>query len=132
MKRAWSVYIAVLLALALGRMAQKIMTETGGFGSRYGPLILAVILALGVLGAIYEKAFIHRWMWIALFWTLAIASAGLLILAGAQLLEGSYPLGGMILGLLALLAPGGWQLFRYAHRSPRVWGEADASVPPAG
>ena len=121
MKHGWSLYICVLLVLALARMTQKIVTETGGFGSRYGAVILAAILAVGVFGHVSQKPIVHRWLWVAIFWLLAISSAGLSILAGSLVLEGSYRLAGLILGVLLMLAPGLWQLFRYAHRSSSLW-----------
>ena len=129
MKHAWSLYVGVLLALGLGRMAEKIITETGGFGSRYGPAILAVTLAIGVLGQVAQKPIARRWIWVTIFWLLAIVSGGLSILAVSQLLERSYRMAGLILGILLMLSPGLWHLFRYAHRSPSLWRTASDPAP---
>lgn len=122
MKHVWSFYSSVLIVLALARMVQKIVTETGGFGSRYGPLILAGVLALGIVGYVFQTPFAHRWVWMAIFWLLAIVSAGLLILAASLVLDGLARTAGLIVGILLVLAPGQWQLFRYAHRSSSLWG----------
>ncbi|NNF27962.1 MAG: hypothetical protein HKN73_12125 [Gemmatimonadetes bacterium] len=122
MKHVWTLYIGALVVLGTGRMVQKIVTDTGGFGSRYGPVILAVILGLAVFGNVLEKPLARRWVWMAVFWLLAVGTAGLSLLAVSVLMEGSFRPAGMILGLLVILVPGQWQLFRYVYRSPSVWG----------
>ena len=126
MKYVWSIYIGLLLGLGFVRMGQKILTETGGFGSRYGPLILAAILALGVFGAVFQKPLARRWVWKAVFWLLAISSVGLFVLAVYVLSGGAYQPAGLILGILVVLLPGQWQLFGYVYRSSSLWGTAPA------
>lgn len=121
MKYTWSLYIVLLLLLGLGRMGQKIITETGGVGSRYGPLIVATILALGVFGVVFQKPLGWKWVWRVLFWFLAITSVGLLALAVYVLFGGSYQPAGLILGILVVLLPGQWQLLGYAYRSSALW-----------
>ena len=114
MKYLWSIYVSLLLILGIGRMVQKIITETGGFGSRYGPLLLAAIVALGVLGYVFQRPIARHWVWKGVFWLLAVVSVGLLLL-GVYLLfsvgPGAYPGVGLIMGLLVVLLPGQWQLF---------------------
>ena len=127
MKYIWSIYVGLLLVLGLGRMVQKIITETGGFGSRYGPVILAIIIALGVLGYVFQRPIARNWVWKVVFWLLVIAGVGMLVLAVYLLLSvgrGSYDVAGLLLGLLVVLLPGQWQLFGYAYRSSPLWGRA--------
>lgn len=129
MKYVWFVYIGLLLLLSFERMAQKIITETGGFGSRYGPVMVAAIIAVGVLGYVFQKPIARRWVWKAVFWLLAIASVGLFALGVYLLFTGSYQPAGLTLGILLLLLPGQWQVFGYAYRSSPVWGGAPDESP---
>ena len=127
MKPVWSIYIGLLLVLSLGRMAQKIVTETGGFGSRYGPVIVATIIAVGVFGAVFQRPIARKWFWKAVFWLLAITGVGLFTLSVYVLFStgsGSYSVAGLIVGILLVLIPGQWQLFGYAYRSPSLWNGA--------
>ena len=127
MKYVWSIYIGLLLILGFGRMVQKIITETGGFGSRYGPAIAATIIAIGVFGYVFQRQIARNWFWKAVFWLLAIASAGLLAFVVCLLFSagsGSYRSVGLIIVVLLVLSPAQRQLFGYAYRSPQLWGSA--------
>ena len=128
MKYLWSIYAGLLLVLGFGRMAQKIITETGGFGSRYGPVLVAMIIALGVLGYVFHRPIARPWVWKVVFWLLAIASVGMVILAVYLFFSvgpGSYNVVGLLMGLLVVLLPGQWQLFGYAYRSSSLWSISD-------
>ena len=48
----WSLYILSVLALGIGRTAEKIVKDSGGLLSRYGPLLGAMVIAVGIVGYI--------------------------------------------------------------------------------
>ena len=127
MKYLWSIYAGLLLILGFGRMMQKIMTETGGFGSRYGPVLIATIIALGVIGYVFQQRIAWNWAWKGVFWLLALASVGMGVVAVYLLFSvgpGSYGVVGLLVGLLVILLPGQRQLFGYAYRSSSLWSMA--------
>ena len=127
MKHVWSIYIGLLLLLGFGRMVLKIVTETGGFGSRYGPALAATIIALGVFGAVFQRPIARNWVWKAIFWLVAITSVGMLALVMYLLFSvgsGSYKPAGLLLIILLVLLPAQWQLFGYAYRSSPLWDRA--------
>ena len=127
MKHLWSIYAGLLLVLGFGRMVQKIITDTGGIGSRYGPVLVAMIIALGVLGYVFQRPIARNWVWKGVFWLLAIASVGMGGVAVYLLFSvgpGSYNVVGLLMGLLVVLLPGQWQLFGYAYRSSSLWSMA--------
>ena len=128
MKYLWFIYAGLLLVLGFGRMVQKIVTETGGFGSRYGPVLVAMVIALGVIGYVFHRPIAWNWVWKGVFWLVAIAIVGMGVVAVYLLFSvgsGSYNVVGLLVGLLVILLPGQRQLFGYAYRSPSLWRISD-------
>lgn len=124
-------YIALLASLAVGRLLQKISTDTGGFASRYAPVIVVAILIAGLVGYLRKTPLLQRWVWIACFWVLALASAGTLMLGGYLLITSGSAM--LLLTLLivvgiALVTPALVALFRYAHRSPGIWSTGETET----
>lgn len=74
-------YIMILLTPAVIRLVQKVSTDTGGFASRYGPLIVALILVAGFVGYILNKPLLTRRLWRFCFWLFTVVAFGLLIFA---------------------------------------------------
>lgn len=117
-------YVGLLLSLTTGRILQKITTDTGGFVSRYVPLIVALILLTGFISYAKQKPLFKRWCWEGILWLSVASSAALLGFAMYLLLSlgGSGLLfsGFLLLGAL-LLIPAQLALYRYARCSAALW-----------
>ncbi|MBC2607522.1 hypothetical protein [Pelagicoccus albus] len=59
-------YVTALFVPAIARLAQKVSTDTGGFTSRFGPLLAVLLLAAGFIGYRQKKAILISsfWRWI--------------------------------------------------------------------
>ncbi|BDY04479.1 hypothetical protein [Ferrimonas sp. YFM] len=121
------VYMALLLLLALGRLFQKVSTDTGGPASRYLPLMVAVLLALGVMGYVRQRPIFRRHWWRALFWLLSVGWLSLACLTLYLLfaLPGGAVAGAGVSALVLLaISPGTWAIYQYAYCCPKLWPEA--------
>lgn len=124
MRKTHWLYLGLLVLLALGRLAQKLATDTGGFASRYLPLIIVIILVTGFIGYMSHKPLFKRWVWLAVFWLLIIAWASMLffsIYLCTAIGTGGYIGALVIITGLALISPALAVLYRYVFKSPRLW-----------
>lgn len=132
-KYSWLLYMGLLLVLGLGRMVQKLITESGGFGSRYGPVLAAVLIIIGVFGAVFQRPIARQWFWKGVFWLLGIVSVGLFAMVVYLLFavgSGSFNVAGLLVGILVVLMPAQWQLFVYTYRSSSLWNRAADTAGP--
>ena len=74
MRYGWHLYILLLLSVSIARMIAKIMSGTGGFSSRYLPVILALIISVGIYGSIRNAPIFKRWFWLTTVYVLALFS----------------------------------------------------------
>lgn len=128
--RGWMVwvYCVVLVAGGLAQMLRKVLTDTGGFGSRYAALLLAVLVSIGVLARVRRRALGSPWIWRALLGLLGLVVLALMGFSIQGVLDQSWSLVGLCLGGVALLAPAGIWLWDYSYRSEDLWaGSRDAS-----
>lgn len=124
MKYLWAVYVGTLLIIGGSQSLYKVSSDSGGFISQFGPLTLAILLAVGVLGKLQQKPVFYRAIWRGLFWSMAASIPGLIGLSIYQLINSvnaGIPVVFFILAIL--LIPATRQLFHYAYRSPRAWGD---------
>ncbi|GAB4193480.1 MAG: hypothetical protein Tsb002_23970 [Wenzhouxiangellaceae bacterium] len=119
----WWLYVAITLSLGYGQTIRKLVTDTGGIVSRFGPAIAATILAAGIVALLLEKPILRRWFWKGVFATLVVSSVaalsfGLYLFAIQGLV--SWPTL-LLLGGAIYLIPGEVQLYRYAFGNWVSW-----------
>ncbi len=121
--RRWLVwvYCGILVAAGLAQMLRKVLDDTGGFGSRYAGLILAVVVSIGLLARAYQRAVGSRWIWRGLVGMIALVTLALLGFSVEGILAQSWSLVGLCMGGVALLAPSGIWLWDYSVRNQDLW-----------
>lgn len=120
----WYVYVLILNAIGLIRLAEKVFNETGGFASRYLPLVLTLAVSIGVYGCIASRPIYKRWIWRLLLNLLIVISIGLLIFAGYLLFFAGASAIAAAMGLLFIfivLLPGLIKLQQYSSKSAEFW-----------
>ena len=108
-------YFALLLCLAFAQLVSKVLTETGGFTSRY-----SAFFAIGLIFA----ALLSRWCWLSIFWFLIITDAvAILFTAYLLIVNGTGALlnAGVLCAVAVLFIPGLWQLYRYVWVNASIW-----------
>lgn len=110
----WYVYSGALIVLSIIQLVRKVTTDTGGFPSRYLPLLGALLLAYAIYQRVNAKPLPFVWGW-RIYCVLLGAAMMALLGYGAGLLVGGTHEGGTILvfGML-FLAPAWWQASRAA------------------
>jgi hypothetical protein len=120
MKWYLKLYLVLLLALGYCQLLRKVVTDTGGFSSKYGVAIIATMLDFALDAESRELAVRRIWMWKTLFVVLAIASVTILVF-GAYLGFSSYYLSASPLCVGAIvLFPALQELYAHAQRSPNI------------
>ena len=108
-------YGGVIVALGLGQMIRKVVSDTGGFGSRYALVLLGAVVTIGLVARSRGIRLGSPWLWRVV---LLVALVGLGVMLAV---EGSRVMAGLCLGGAALLAPGWAGLWDYGFRSPALW-----------
>lgn len=117
----WRLYAALLLSAGFGQMLHKLLTDTGGFSSRYGAAIVAIVLVIMMIARSKEIALGKPWPWQVFLFGLGLTCFTALGFAIYLLLIGVF-LPAALLGLaILLLLPALQQLYLYAFRSPAIW-----------
>ena len=126
----WSLYILSVLALGFGRTAEKVVKDSGGLLSRYGPLLGAIVIAVGVVGYLSSRPIGRAWVWKGVFVLTIVGVAGLLALEAVllRLHAPSARIHAMTLAAAMLLAAAIPALHRYAFRSPATWRPSPPTV----
>ena len=115
-------YVLVLLLPAIIRLAEKLLSHTGGFASRYGPLMAMGLLAIGYIAAACRFPVVTRVFWRWSFWLLSgllslVGVYGFILLAFAGKITG-----GAVLLVTPLIAiPALSSLYRYSSASSSIW-----------
>ncbi|WP_146129608.1 hypothetical protein [Alteromonas alba] len=115
-------YILVLLLPAILRLAEKLLSQTGGIASRYGPLMAMGLLAIGYIVAARRSPVVNRVFWRCSFWLLSALLSltgvyGFILLAFASNITA-----GAVLLLTAVIAiPALSSLYRYSSVSNTIW-----------
>ena len=115
-------YTLVLLLPAILRLAEKLLSHTGGFVSRYGPLMAMGLLAIGYIAAARNSPVINRVFWRGSFWLLS----ALLSLAGVYglillVFAGNVTAGAALLVAAVIAIPALSSLYRYSSISSTIW-----------
>jgi len=123
MRYLWWAYVLCVLTLGIGRTTEKIMRDSGGFQSRYGPAIGAIVVAVGVIGYLIHKPIISKWIWRIVLVLTVLAMFGLIALEIITATAAHAPLRihALIIAGVVLLIPAQAALYRYAIRSPELW-----------
>ncbi len=116
----WGIYILVILALGLGRTIEKVVRDSGGLPSRYGPALGATVIAIGVAGYALSKPVGRRWLWRVV---LVLAFLGMLALFALECIvlltdDAPWRIHAMIIAGSVLLIPAQIALYRYVMRWP--------------
>ena len=115
-------YSLLLLALALGRLVQKITTDSGGFASRYLPIFVVALLITGFIAYIRKTPIFITVFWLCVFWCMVIADIALLSYALYFLLgQMNLLIVSILLTLLLVTLPAQIALYRYSQRQYGVW-----------
>jgi len=119
----WCAYAAAVVALGMGRTIEKVLDDSGGIQSRYGPAAGAIVVGIGVIGYAIRVPIGWAWIWRVIFVLAILGCVGLLALGVHILLTSDAPLRihAMILGGAVLLVPAQIGLLRYAFQSPETW-----------
>lgn len=115
-------YTLVLLLPAILRLAEKLLSHTGGFTSRYGPLMAMGLLAIGYIAAAGNTPVVNRVFWRGSFWLLSALLSlagvyGLILLAFA----GNVTAGAALLVTAVIAIPALSSLYRYSSVSSTIW-----------
>lgn len=121
MRWYWQLYIFLILGGSLLQMLRKILTDTGGPSSRYGALIVALVIIVMMVAHWQQRALGKAWMWKILFGVLSLGAVVMLFFAIYLLITGVLFAGGLLLSGAIGLLPALYQLYHYAFRADTVW-----------
>ncbi len=121
--RLWhGMYILLLMVLTLGRLVQKVTTDSGGFVSRYIPVFVVALLIASFIGYISKTPIFNRIFWLCVFWCMVIADIALLSYALYFLLgQMNLLIVSIFLTLLLVTLPAQIALYRYSKLQCVVW-----------
>lgn len=117
-------YISLLLALPVGRLIQKVTVDSGGFASRYLPIIIAMLLISAYVGCVLKKPILNRYFWRSFFYFFSLISLGALCFALYLIISfGSSVIIKVALIMLGLVIifPALLSMNQYSHISNTVW-----------
>ena len=117
----WWLYSAAICAVGFGRMLERLVIESGGFWSQFGPLIAAVVLAAGIIGWLDGRRLLNVWLWRILHLCLVFAQLLAVLYATYIGVFGIYLPAALVFALATFLLPASIALFRYAYRSRELW-----------
>ena len=117
----WWLYCAVLCSAAFGRMIERLLRDSGGFWSQFGPPIAATIVCVGIIAWLRNKGIFNVWAWRAIHLGLALAQIAGLAFASYLATNALYVPAGLILASCFILGPAFYALFLYSYRSPGIW-----------
>lgn len=121
MKWYWQLYFLLLLVLGYGQMLRKIISDTGGFSSRYAGAIVVTVIVLGLIAKSRELALGKSWMWKTLFVALVISSAAMAMFGLFLGVTGVYLSAAYLCLGAVVLVPAMRELHVYSYRSPDTW-----------
>lgn len=117
-------YLLCLIVIASVHTLEKIMTNSGGLMSRFGPVVMVLIIGYGIYGYVNQQRLLTRGIWRTLFGCLAVlwGSASLLMVYLVFIANPSHLQALLILtfGLLIIL-PALIGLYRYGFACPTIW-----------
>jgi peptidoglycan/LPS O-acetylase OafA/YrhL len=116
-------YMVTLLVPALFQLMQKVLSSTGGFASRYGPLLVMLILVIGYLGQFRRIAILRRWVWQFCFLLIVLLTSCALFFVAYSMISGVGAMGPilMMLAVIILTLPAQVTLYHYI-KNDNIWG----------
>jgi hypothetical protein len=102
-------------------MLERLIKDSGGVWSQFGPAIGTTILAIGVIFWINNKAFLNAWVWRVVHASLAFGQLLGVLFAVYLAGIGVYTAAGLVLSFSVLLIPAYFALYRYSYRSAELW-----------
>jgi hypothetical protein len=116
-------YMVTLLVPALFQLMQKVLSSTGGFASRYGPLLVMLILVIGYLGQSRRIAILRRWVWQFCFLLIVLLTSCALFFVAYSMISGVGAMGPilMMLAVIILTLPAQVTLYHYI-KNDNIWG----------
>ena len=122
------IYGGLIIAIGLGQMMRKVLTDTGGFGSRYTIVLLGGLITTALVARSRERGLGSPWLWRVLFGFLSLILVALLGFGATLAVGRSWPTAGLCLGGAALLTPGWAGLWDYGFESPDLWSGSDTGT----
>ncbi|MEQ9006410.1 MAG: hypothetical protein RLP12_00895 [Ekhidna sp.] len=117
----WLSYFVLILVVGYGQMLRKILTDTGGFSSRYS----AALVATGIVFILIAKArgipLWRAWLWKVVFILLTLLCILGLVFSIYLAVIGVYFSAVLLICGAILLAPALLQIYMYSYRSPEIW-----------
>ncbi len=119
-------YMVTLLVPALLQLVQKVLSSTGGFASRYGPLLVMLILVVGYLGQFRRIAILRRWVWQFCFVLIVLLTSCALLFVAYSMIGGTAAMGSVLMMLAAIILtlPAQVSLYHYS-KNGKVWDRTD-------
>lgn len=114
-------YSALILVAGFAQMFRKMLTDSEGPSSRYGAVVLAVVVVCVLIAKANEQPMGKLWMWKSLF---AVLMLGTLVTLGFSLylgLSGVYLSSALLTFGAIILVPALIEIFTYSYRSPQLW-----------
>ena len=121
MKWFWQAYCGLILFLGYGQLARKLLSDTGGFSSRYSGAIIVTILVVMLIAQSNGRAIAKKWVWQGLFVVLS-ATAGISFAFALYLgATGVWVSAGLLLVAALGMLPALLKLYQYSFKSPQLW-----------
>ena len=116
-------YISIFMIIGYARMFERLVIDSGGFWSQFGPPIGATIISVGIFCWLRNTATINIW-----FWKIVHAVIGLVLVVSLAFsfylaATSGYAVAGRVFIIALILAPAFYGLFQFSYRSSKVWSE---------
>ena len=117
----WSIYVLLLVGLGAARLVERVARDSGGFASRFGPLIAVIVVSIGIIAWLQGRRLMYRWFWCAMFGLIVIVQLSSLLYGSFLLLSANTGPAGIVGGVALVLVPAAYALFQYGYRSTGIW-----------
>ena len=117
----WWLYIAVLCAIGLGRMFERLVKDSGGLSSQFGPPIGVMILGLGMICWLKNTSFLNVWVWRGVHVCVILVQLLAVVFAAYLAGTGAYAPAALVLSFSVFLMPATNALYQYSYRSSNLW-----------
>jgi hypothetical protein len=119
-------YMVTLLVPALLQLVHKVLSNTGGFASRYGPLLVMLILVAGYLGHYRGIAILRRCVWQFCFLLIVVLTSCALFFVAYSMISRAGAMGPILMMLAAIILtlPAQVTLYHYI-KNDNIWGSVN-------
>lgn len=102
-------------------MLRKLLTDTGGFPSRYSAAIVTTGIVLALIARFNGIPLWKEWLWKIVFFILAFTCILGILFATYLAAVGVYFSSALLISGAMLLAPALHQIYKYSYKSPEIW-----------